>query len=229
MSENVFLKGASILTNKLIEEFPEKHEMKDQIHEEVINYLNIYSEKIVNHEAKNIEEIFDINESLFWEIYPDTNLANLLEEELEDSNIEEDLPPEESLWNIYNASLFSNGRINVDRIMYMIDDSRNGRNEYLQSLSEEEKVKELLKSNDLNKAYQKFKNLTPEEREQERKIVDQKIKEKMGILKESLESYNELIDDHKTIIIQEVITNYLKAVYQTIIHYNIKSNNIFEP
>lgn len=229
MSQNVFVQEARILTNKLIEEFPEKNEMKDQIHEEVINYLNIYNEKIVNYKAKNILEIVDINESLFWEIYPETNLSGLLEEEIEDSSSEGDLSAENYLWNIYNKSHFSNGRINVDRFMYTIDDSRNGKKEYLLSLSEEERVKELLKSKDMKKVHEEIKNKTPEERQELRKITGQKIKEKMEIIKESLESYNELIDDHKTIIIQEAITNYLQDVYFAVIQDNIRSNNVLEP
>lgn len=76
MSVNIFLDKARNLTNILLESFPDKE--YEKIHNEVVYFLSRYSEKICDFKVNKIDEIEDINDSLFWEIYFETNFEEIL-------------------------------------------------------------------------------------------------------------------------------------------------------
>lgn len=82
MSVNIFLDNAHNLTNNLLENFPDVE--YEKIHKEVVQFLSRYSEKICNYTVNKIEEIEEINELLFWEIYPETKFEEILENSNED-------------------------------------------------------------------------------------------------------------------------------------------------
>ena len=171
MSINIFLDKAHICSNNLLESFPEQDYGK--IHKEVVSFLSKYSEKICNYKVNSIVEIDEINESLFWEIYPETKLSELCE--INEENIELE----------YLLNVFKNEDI-----------------------------------------YQHYKNFSSDELNKEKRILSEKFETVLIKLKNS---FNELIKEEITCIIQEIILSYIEDIISERIVSNIIDRNCFEP